>query len=213
MMITPDGLFVTESHYVRDLISDLQADCVYHEHLRHYSVRSLQHLLERHGLEILHVKQIPTHGGSIRVYAARKGTHPVQYSVQQFLNQEGPEDWGGFRRRVMEAKLQLYHLLANLPAGRVFGIGCPSRAVTLVHYLGLDEGILDCVVEVPNSPKINHYVPGTKIPIYSEQKLYDEQPEYALLLSWHIKDELISKIKAKVYKGKFIIPLPEPRIV
>ncbi len=93
------------------------------------------------------------------------------------------------------------------------GIGAPSRASTLVNYVGLDDGILDAVLEVQGSYKIGKYMPGTRIPVEDEGRLLRDQPEYAMLLSWHIADELIPKLKAKGYRGKFIVPLPEPRIV
>ena len=96
---------------------------------------------------------------------------------------------------------------------RIFGISAPSRASTLINYLGLDQDILDCVVEIKGSYKIGKYIPGTLIPILDEQELYAKQPEYALLLSWHISKELMPKLKAKGFKGKFIIPLPKPRII
>ena len=104
----------------------------------------------------------------------------------------------------------MYHFSEG---GRIYGIGAPSRGTTLIHYTGIDENILECVLEIKGSHKLNAYVPGTLIPVLEETKLYDEQPEYALLLSWQIADELIPKLKAKGFKGKFIVPLPHPRVV
>ena len=83
----------------------------------------------------------------------------------------------------------------------------------MINYVGLDDGIIDYVMEVTGSHKIGRYVPGTLIPIVEETKLYEDQPEYVLLFSWHIADELIPKIRQKGYKGKFIVPLPKPKIV
>ena len=96
---------------------------------------------------------------------------------------------------------------------KIYGIGAPSRASTLINYLGLTNEILQCVCEIDGSYKIGNYMPGTNIPIISEKKLYLDQPEYALLLSWHISKELISNLKKKGFKGKFIMPLPIPKIV
>ena len=96
---------------------------------------------------------------------------------------------------------------------RVFGISAPSRASTLVNYTGIDSDIIDCIVEIKGSYKIGKYMPGTRIPVLEESILYKEQPEYALMFSWHIADELMPKLKANGYKGNFIIPLPEPKIV
>ncbi|EKV26048.1 hypothetical protein C882_3335 [Caenispirillum salinarum AK4] len=216
-----DGVFVSESHYLLDLVETLQYDTVYHEHLRYYSLGSLSALLERHGLEAFHVKPIPTHGGSIRVYACRKGARPIQPSVAAQLAKEaeaGITDGSAlttFKERVVQSKTKLYALLDEIrqPGVRIFGIGAPSRASTLINYLGLDDGIMEAVMEVSGSHKLNKYIPGTRIPVLDEQKLYDEQPEYALLLSWHIADELAANLRKRGYKGKFIAPLPEPRIV
>ena len=96
---------------------------------------------------------------------------------------------------------------------RIYAISAPSRASTLVNYVGLDQDILDYVLEIKGSHKIGKYMPGTLIPVVEESILFENQPEYALLLSWHIADELIPKLKKKGYGGKFIIPLPSPRIV
>ena len=219
-MLVPGGVFINESHYLLDLIQTVQYDTVYHEHLRYYSLGSLQYLFASHDLEVFRVKRIPTHGGSIRVFAAGHGTYPVDVSVQECLEEErrfGLETndaLADFRRRVMQSKLDLLSLLAELKRNgqRIFGVGAPSRASTLVTYIGLDDSILDCVVEVSNSHKLDKFMPGTRIPVLDEEKLYREQPEYALLLSWHIADELGANLRKRGYYGKFIIPLPEPRI-
>lgn len=214
------GMFVSESHYLLDLVTTLQYDTIYHEHLRHYSLRSLQYLLGLHGVEVIHARRIPTHGGSIRVYAARKGTQPLRPSVSQILKEESAagldsEGLGDFKHRVAQSKLGLHALLGDIKqkGQRIYGIGAPSRASTLINYVGLDDGILDCVLEVKGSLKVGKYIPGTLIPVIEESRLYDRPPDYALLLSWHIADELIPKLREKGYKGKYIIPLPNPRIV
>ena len=96
---------------------------------------------------------------------------------------------------------------------KIYGIGAPSRASTLINYLGLTNEIMQHVCEIEGSYKIGNYMPGTNIPIVSEKKLYQDKPQYAMLLSWHISKELISNLRKKGFKGKFIIPLPKPRIV
>jgi hypothetical protein len=213
------GLFITESHYLLPLVETLQYDTIYHEHLRYYSVTSLKFLLAMHGLEVVHARPIPTHGGSIRVYAARKGLYPVRESVEAILAQERKElteeKLKDFRHQVVLTKMGLHALLREIKVRRerVYGIGAPSRASTLINYVGLDDGILDCVLEIKGSYKIGKYIPGTLIPVLDEGKLFEDQPEYALLLSWHIADELMPKLKAKGFHGKFVIPLPEPRVI
>jgi hypothetical protein len=220
IMLGDDGVFISESHYLMSLLETLQYDTIYHEHLRHYSLHSLQHLLNMHGLEVIHARRIPTHGGSIRVYAARKGRQKTLPTVAAMLAAEGSAGdltalLAHFRKRVVASKLDLHGLLAPLckRGERVYGIGAPSRASTLINYSGLDDGILACVLEVKGSLKIGKYMPGTVIPVMEEARLYEDQPEYAMLLSWHIADELIPKIREKGYHGKFIVPLPVPRVV
>jgi C-methyltransferase-like protein/methyltransferase family protein/putative zinc binding protein len=218
-LLAEDGVFISESHYWLSLVETLQYDTIYHEHLRHYTVGSLRYLLEMHGLEVVHARRIPTHGGSIRVYAARAGARPVNSSVATMLGEESrgltDERLRRFRSGVVASKLGLHALLKDmrLRGERVYGIGAPSRASTLINHVGLDAGIVDCVLEVEGSHKIGKYVPGTLIPVLHERKLFEDQPEHALLLSWHIAEELMPKLKAAGYRGDFIVPLPAPRVV
>src|SRR3954469_16381491 len=219
MMLDDDGIFISESHYLMPLIETLQYDTIYHEHLRYYALQSLGHLLEMHGLQVIHARDIPTHGGSIRVYAARAGRLPVQPSVAEILAREDRTlTWDrlmDFRRRVSQSKLDLMALLQQIRAKgeRVYGVGAPSRASTMVNYVGLDETIIDCVLEIQGSYKIGKMMPGTLIPVLEESKLFTDQPEYALLFSWHIADELVPKLRQKGFRGKFIVPLPTPRVI
>jgi hypothetical protein len=218
-LLDEDGIFISESHYWLSLLETLQYDTVYHEHLRYYSLTSLRYLLEANGLEVIRAKRIPTHGGSIRVYAARKGKYPVDKSVGEILATEEreltSEKIARFREGVVSSKLALYALLNGIRAAgdRVYGVGAPSRASTLINYVGLDEGILDCVLEIKGSYKIGKYIPGTLIPVLEESRLFEDQPRYALLLSWHIADELIPKLTARGFRGDYIVPLPVPHVV
>jgi len=220
-VMAEDGIFISESHYVLDLIDTLQYDTIYHEHLRYYSLTSLKNLLYMHGFRVFHVKRIPTHGGSIRVYSSKSERYGIDSSVGALLDDELKAGiisdlWiDGFRNRVVRSKLELYELLARLrkDGARIYGIGAPSRASTLINYVGLDDSLLDCVLEIQGSQKIGKYLPGTKIPVLEESKLYSDQPEFVLLLSWHITDELCRNLKLRGYKGEFISPLPKPRVI
>jgi SAM-dependent methyltransferase len=219
-MLKPDGTFISESHYLVGLLDTLQYDTIYHEHLRYYSLASLTHLLELHDLEVFHARPIPSHGGSIRVYAARRGTHKVQDSVQRMLSAEPRGEAMGrrlasFRRDVVLSKLRLLSMLRDLKekGARIAGISAPSRASTLINYVGLDEDIIDYVCEIPGSLKIGKFMPGTRIPVVDEARLFSDQPDCAVILSWHIADELAPKIKAKGFRGQLITPLPTPRLL
>ncbi len=219
-LLEDDGIFISESHYLLKLIETLQYDTIYHEHLRYYSLHSLKYLLEKHGLEIIHAKEIPTHGGSIRVYAARKGRYKAKDTVGKQLDKEknvvlSKEKLLEFKDGVVVSKLELHSLLFGIKkqGKKIYGIGAPSRASTLINYVGIDDGIMDYVMEIKGSHKIGKYMPGTLIPVAEESRLYEDQPDYALLLSWHIAEELAPKIKEKGFKGDFIVPLPKPRIL
>jgi hypothetical protein len=219
-MLKEDGVFISESHYLLGLLDTLQYDTIYHEHLRYYSVASLKQLFDMHGLEIFHARPIPSHGGSIRVYAARHGSRTMQDSVRCMLSAEPRGEamvkrLAAFRRDVVLSKLRLLSMLRDLKekGTRVAGISAPSRASTLINYVGLDEGIIDYVCEIAGSLKIGKYMPGTRIPVVDEAKLFDDQPGCAVILSWHIADELAPKLKAEGFRGQLITPLPVPRVL
>ena len=214
-----DGVFITESHYLMPLIQDLQYDTIYHEHLRYYSLTSLKNIFNKFNLEIIHAKEIPTHGGSIRVYVSRKNKYKKSKLINKILSKEKKllswQKFLNFRDKVVDSKLQLLSLLRKIKQNKkiIYAVGAPSRASTLVNYTGITKEIIDCICEVSNSYKVGHYMPGTNIPVVSEKIIFKKKPEYLLLLSWHISKELINNLKKKGYKGKFIIPLPKPRIV
>jgi hypothetical protein len=220
-LLANDGVFVSESHYLYSLIETLQFDTIYHEHLRYYSLEFLDRLFDDFGLEIIKVSHIPTHGGSIRVWAANKGEFQIHDSVKELLLKESENKIGdtehltdfvgnillwrqSFRRLVSETVL----------AGKsISAIGAPSRASTLMSFTGLTHLDIDAVGEILGSHKIGRFMPGTSIPIIDEAEVLKRNPDYLLILSWHIADELVPKIREKGYLGKFIIPLPEPIIL
>ena len=213
-----DGVFISESHYLLPLIQTVQYDTIYHEHLRYYSLDSLNFLFKKHNLEIIDTKEIPTHGGSIRVYAARKGVYEISKNVKKQFKKErkylSKKNFENFRKNVVKSKVNLFNIIKKIKDQNkiIFGVGAPSRASTLINYLGLDQDIIDCVLEINGSYKIGNYIPGTKIPILNENILSKKQPHYLILFSWHIKNELKKNLKKKGFKGKFIIPLPVPKI-
>ncbi len=220
-LMKDDGVFISESHYLLDLVQTLQYDTIYHEHLRYYSLQSIKNLLERNGFTVFKAQRIPTHGGSIRVYATLKDTYPADGSVETILQEEEKAGLMGsswvvpFREGIIRHKLELYKLIADIRAKgqMIYGISAPSRASTLVNYVGLDDGLMPCVLEIKGSKKIGKFMPGRHMPVLDETKLYEDQPPYALLLSWHIATELMANLKKRGFKGDFIIPLPAPKIV
>ena len=217
-ILQKDGVFISESHYLVSLIKTNQYDTIYHEHLRYYSLSSLKYLFDKYGLKIIHAKKINTHGGSIRVYATRSRKFKINKNVKKILNLEKKylnwKTFNNFRKNVFKSKINLYSILKKIKNKnkKICGIGAPARASTLINYIGLDENIIDYVLEIEGSKKIGNYIPGTKIPILSEKKLFIDQPDFAILFSWHIASELKIKLRKRGFKGKFIIPLPTPSI-
>ena len=218
-LMDKNGVFITESHYLMPMIKDLQYDTIYHEHLRYYSLQSLKYFFSLMGLKIFHAKKINTHGGSIRVYASKNSKYKISKSVNQILKEENKvlnmKNFLKFRKKIVLSKLKLNKILFNLKKKnkKICGISAPSRSSTLINYTKLDENTLDYILEIKGSKKIGKYMSGTKIPILDEKILYKEQPDYALIFSWHISKEIILNLKKRGYKGKFIIPLPDPKII
>lgn len=218
-LLDKDGVFISESHYLLPFLKKTQYDTIYHEHLRYYSLESLKYFFSKYNLKIFHAKKIPTHGGSIRVYASRNVNYKIKNSVRKILNEEKKyinlNNFKKFKIQTVNSKLKLTKILNDIKSKNktIYGISAPSRASTLINYVGIDENIIDCVLEISGSKKIGKYIPGTQIPILNEKILYTKQPDYVLIFSWHIFDEIKKNLKKKGYKGKFIVPLPLPKIV
>nr|AGO97160.1 C-methyltransferase [Streptomyces sp. CNT-179] len=220
-IMEPDGMFVSESHYLPELLRSLQYDFAYHEHSRYYSLTALQYVLEMHGLEVFHVEIVDTHGGSIRVYAGFQGAHEVRESVTELRREEDAQKltdeatYREFAARVKDHRVRFRHLLKELASdgSRIAGASCPARAVTLLNYCSLGPADIDFVSEI--SPlKIGRLFPGVHLPVISQEELCGpEQPDYVVLFSWHILEELSSRLREEGFRGKFIVPLPEPRVL
>jgi len=220
-LLAEDGIFLTESHYLLNLVETLQFDTIYHEHLRYYTVTFLEKMFREHGLEIFRVENIPTHGGSIRVWASKPGSHLVTETVEEFLLNEDLaaisklEKLQEFANRVISWRNNFRLVLSELisSGARIGGIGAPSRASTLIAFTGLTELDLLAVGEVQNSAKIGKYMPGTRIPVIPESELLSQDPTHLLILSWHIEEPIIKSLRDMGYKGSFIVPLPSPRVL
>lgn len=192
-LLAPDGWFVAENHDAASVLEGLQIDTVYHEHLRYYSPGSFARLLDIHGFRMVSCTQIPTHGGSFRVWARKK-------------------DDRMFGPRAQQLSIRLHAMVRRAAAdGPIYGIGAATRAVPLLHYARLGE-YLKCVCEVAGSDKVGHCMPGTFIPVVDEHRLFADQPPHALLFSWHVPS-IPAKLWSAGYRGKIIVPLPEPKIL
>ena len=218
--LSDNGVFISESHYLLPLIETNQYDTIYHEHLRYYSLKSLKYLFSKHNLEIFKAEIIKTHGGSIRVYASRRNKFRKSKSVLNIIKKEKflEKKIFNFKHEIIKSKIQFYELLSKIFKKnkyiKIAGIGAPSRATTLINYLGIDDSIMEYIFEIKGSKKIGMYVPkGTKIKIIEENIKKLNKYDFLILFSWHIKDDLINLLNKKGFKGKYIIPLPKPRII
>ena len=218
-LLTADGVFISESQYFLDTIQKLQFDCIYHEHLRYYSLKSLVKLFSFACMSVVDAEHIESAGGSIRV-CAKAGKHSPSSRVHDLLREEEHaslydiKHLRKFAQCVISAKHDLLALLLHCKKkGRIAGIGAPGRSNTLLGFAHIDNQLLDYLCERKGSPKIGLFTPGSHIPVVDEDILFREQPEFCLILAWHIGPELMKKLREKGYKGKFIMPLPKPHIV
>ena len=213
------GIFVSESHYLPSLIETLQYDTIYHEHLRYYSVTHLKKLFAKNDMEIFDIKKIKTHGGSIRVFACNKNKYKIRKSVKSILKYEKKmlteKNLRKFTLKIFENRVKLLNLLQKIKKNNksVMAVGAPSRSTTLIHFAGINSDLCKYIFEIEGSHKIGKFVPANNIKIISEKFLNKLKPDYLLMFSWHINETLIKKLKNKGYKGKFIIPLPFPKII
>lgn len=220
-LLSDEGIFVSESHYLLDLIDTLQYDTIYHEHLRYYSLKPLIDMMERYGFTVTDAERIPNHGGSIRVYAQKNNRQQPSDRLRALLGREDafglydPNLYGRFRDQVLQSKWKLMCLLADLKmkGHRVCGLGSPGRSSTIMNYCGIGPDILDYIAEQSGSLKVGLFTPGTHVPVVEEQRMLDEQPDYALVLAWHLGDSVPKKLRRKGLRSKFIVPLPDPMIL
>ena len=201
-LLADDGVFVSENHDVANITDGMQWDCLYHEHLRFYSPGTYADLLQRHGLHVERIEPIGTHGGSFRTYAVKTELAPVVQAVAC-----SDVDYAA---RVRETRSDIRDVIAVANGiGEVYGTGAAARAATVVQYCGLTADDIAAVCEVPTSDKLGHYMPGTEIPVVDEARLIEDQPETAILFSWHVAKHIIPKLRDRGYRGDIIIPLPQ----
>jgi novobiocin biosynthesis protein NovU/D-mycarose 3-C-methyltransferase len=215
-LLDDEGLFIFEVHYQGDLLSGVQYDTVYHEHVCYHSLTALQRLLSMHDLKMVDVRRIPIHAGSIRVTAARMGSaRTAAPIVGEMLQAE--RDWQPelFAPQVEARRKTLRDLVVNLRGAgrRVVAYGAAGRATILLNYCGLTPDLVEYVVD--KSPlRYGKYVPGVNVPIVSPEPFHDAPPDYAIMTAWNYQAEIVAREQTFLKAGgRFIIPLPEIQLV
>jgi SAM-dependent methyltransferase len=222
-LLNARGVLIIEMPYFVELLQNLEYDTVYHEHLSYISLTPTVKFFERFGMEVFEVQRRDIHGGSFRLFVRRKNApaQSVAGIVGQLLELEkkekahDPARLKAFAQAVGQNRADVRNLLLKLrdDGQRIAAVSAPAKGMTLLNYCGLDGDILDFVTE-KSRLKIGRYTPGTRIKVLSDDALIEKKPDYALLLAWNFSEEIMANLKSySDLGGKFIIPIPTPRIV
>lgn len=216
------GIITMEFPHLLRLMKENQFDTIYHEHFSYFSLYSVQRLFAGHGLEIFDVDELPTHGGSLRIYV--KHTHDrsrtITARVGRLIDKEKKagllelKTYFNFGESIVSTKRRLLRFLIGIKekGKRIVGYGAPAKGNTLLNYCGIRADFLNYTVD--RSPhKQNKYLPGTHIPIRHPDVIRDDRPDYVMVLPWNIKDEVMEQMAyIRDWGGKFVIPIPKVRV-
>jgi SAM-dependent methyltransferase len=219
ILLKPDGVLTLEFPHLLRTIQRNEFDTIYHEHFSYFSLLTTVKIMEAHGLRVFDVDEIPTHGGSIRVYSCRKEStkYNVEPIVQRLVDEEHSaglamlEGYKGFADRVKHIKLSLMNfLLSAAQEGKsVVGYGAPGKSATLLHYCGVTKDLLAYTVD-RNPHKHGRFCPGTRIPIHPTEKIEATKPAYVVILPWNLKDEIMQQLHyVREWGGRLVVPIPE----
>ena len=222
LLLKDSGIFVIEVQYLVNTIEDMTFDNIYHEHLSYYSLTALKYFFEKRNMEIFNAIKILTHGGSLRVFTQQKNNkRKINENVNKILDHEKKiginniEVYKEFADKVYSVKEKLNSYIQNIKKGNriIVGYGAPAKSTTLLNFCSIRKKEIDYIID-DNPLKIGLYTPGTHIPVLSSGELEKNTPDYIIILAWNFAPEILKKTKKYTDKGvKFIIPLPEPRIV
>lgn len=221
VLLASSGVATLEFPHLANLIEKTQFDTIYHEHFSYLSLLAVERACGGHGLEVFDVEEIPTHGGSLRLYCAHTGAHPVGARVHHLRAREAAlglgelETYRRFGQRVQGIKFDLLSLLMDAKKrGRsIAGYGAPAKATTLLNFCGIRRDFLDYTVD--RSPhKQGRYLPGTHIPIFPPERLAETRPDLILLLAWNLRDEVLRQTAfVRDWGARYIVPIPAVEVV
>jgi hypothetical protein len=205
------------------LVDNNQFDTIYHEHFSYLSFTTVQQIFASRELELFDVDEIPTHGGSLRIYAKHKEdkSKTVSGNVEKLLAKEARKGMGGlayydnFQQKALKVKLDLTDFLVQQKRGnkKCAAYGAAAKGNTLLNYCGIKNDLIDFVVDA-NPHKQNKFLPASHIPVVDEQYLKDSQPDFVIILPWNLKEEITEQLSyIKKWGGQFVVPIPALQII
>lgn len=221
-LLSQRGLVTMEFPHLLRLMRENQFDTIYHEHFSYFSFITVEQVFAKHGLTIFDVRELPTHGGSLRIYACHDSgsAHGVTENVARLRAEEErqgfrrTETYSSFSEQVKETKRKLLEFLidARRSGKSVVGYGAPAKGNTLLNYCGIRTDFIDYTVDL--SPhKQGLYLPGTRIPIHAPDRIRETRPDYVLILPWNLKDEIMKQMRhIREWGGQFVVPIPEVKV-
>jgi hypothetical protein len=223
ILLKDAGVFTAEVPHLLKLIQEVQFDTIYHEHFFYYSLLAMEQILKRHGLRVFDVEELPSHGGSLRIfvchddqtaYHEEAGLRRVREAEKQ-AGLDRLESYSGHAAKVLGVKKGLLQFLSDARQRhkRVAAFGAAAKGSTLLNFCGIDETMIDYVAdEIPY--KIGKYLPGSCLPIVASEAIRETRPDFILILPWNHKEEIINKLSyIREWGGKFVIALPELQIL
>lgn len=219
ILMKPEGVFTGEIQHLMTLMELNQFDTIYHEHFFYHTLSTLETIFTDHGMTIFDVEELPTHGGSLRIYARHTddASKPVGERVIDLRQREAAagftslERYTHFDEQVRETKRKLLDFLIKMKreGKTIVGYGAPGKGNTLLNYCGIRTDFLDYTVD-RNPYKHGKFLPGTHIPVYHPDKIQETKPDYVLILPWNVKDEIMEQMSViREWGGKFVVPIPE----
>ncbi|HVZ96825.1 MAG TPA: class I SAM-dependent methyltransferase [Chitinophagaceae bacterium] len=223
ILLKDTGVITMEFPHLIQLIQNNQFDTIYHEHFSYLSFYTAKQVFEAAGLKMFDVEELPTHGGSLRIYATHAGNNnqPISENVQKLLDKElnaginTIEYYSGFTKKAFRAKLELLGFLIDQKRQNkmVVGYGAAAKGNTLLNYCGVKNDLVEFVVDA-NPHKQNKFLPASHIPVVHEDVMKKTKPEFVIILPWNLRSEITSQLSyIRDWGGKFVIPIPELEII
>jgi hypothetical protein len=222
ILLAPGGVVTIEFPHLMRLMAENQFDTIYHEHFSYFSFLTAERIFAAHGLTLFDVEELPTHGGSLRIYGrhAEDTSKPITERARGLRARELDaglerlETYASFTEQVHETKRRLLEFLigARRREKRIAGYGAPGKGNTLLNYCGIRTDFVEYTVD-RNPYKHGRFLPGTHIPIFPPDKIQETRPDYVLILPWNLKDEIMEQLAyIRTWGGQFVVPIPDVKV-